>query len=231
MLGDLRMLLDEVTLLPVVTKADASPTLLSRMNSRFAPLLNLARLFLSDEAFRLSRGDTETFAFVFDMNILFENFLTEFIRRHRFEILPEDLQICDILPQTKGATRHLADRDGNSVFRMKPDLAFRNAEKRFPLLIDAKYKKLSKDDLRLGISQADFYQMHAYAHRFDCPQITLIYPQTAEMEENLRVNFRLQQSEVIIKAATIDLRLKLTNRTEREKLINELKEILEFSHE
>jgi 5-methylcytosine-specific restriction enzyme subunit McrC len=225
LLGDLRMLMDEVNLLPHITVADASASLLSRMNSRFLPLLNLARLFLDNSAIQLSISDTESFAFVFDMNALFESFLIEFIRRHRLEILPEDLQMCDFLPQTKGSTRHLAHREERDVFQLKPDLAFQDKTQKFPLLVDAKYKRLAEQDLRLGVSQSDFYQMHAYAHRFECPRIVLIYPQSSENEKKLRVNFRLHNYEVVIQAATIDLGLKLSRVSERNKLISELKEI------
>jgi 5-methylcytosine-specific restriction enzyme subunit McrC len=225
LLGDLRVLMDEVTLLSHITAADAKPSLLSRMNSRFLPLLNLARLFLDESAIQLSSGDTESFAFVFDMNALFENFLIEFIRRHRFEILPEPLQLCDFLPQTRGATRFLAHREATSVFQLKPDLAFQDDNQNFPLLVDAKYKRLNEQDLRLGVSQSDFYQMHAYAHRFECQRIVLIYPQTSDTEKKLRVSFRLQNHEVIIQAATINLGLKLSKISERNRLINELKEI------
>lgn len=229
LLGDLRMLLDEVMLFPHITAADASPSLLSRMNSRFLPLLNLARLFLDDSTIQLSSGGTESFAFVIDMNALFENFLIEFIRQHRFEILPAHLQLCDFLPQTKGATRFLAHRETKSVFQLKPDLAFQDENHNFPLLVDAKYKRLTEQDLRLGVSQSDFYQMHAYAHRFEAPRIVLVYPQTSENEKKLRVSFRLQNHEVIIQATTIDLRLRLSKISERNKLINELKEIFSSS--
>jgi 5-methylcytosine-specific restriction enzyme subunit McrC len=182
-------------------------------------------MFLDSGAVQLSTGDTESFAFVFDMNLLFESFLVEFIRRHRFDILSEHLQPCGILPQTKGATRYLAHRENKSVFQLKPDLAFRDEAHRFPLLLDAKYKRLTAQDVKLGISQADFYQMHAYAHRYEAPRILLIYPQTSENGQRLRASFRLQNHDVIIQAATIDLRLKLSKMSERNKLIKELNEI------
>ncbi len=67
--------------------------------------------------------------------------------------------------------------------------------------------------------------MHAYAHRFECQRIVLIYPQTSDTEKKLRVSFRLQNHEVIIQAATINLGLKLSKISELNRLINELKEI------
>src|SRR5205085_2240053 len=164
LLDELRQWLDEVTLLPRLTAADAAPMLLTRLNQRFAPLLNLARLFLSGSAVQLSAGDLDTFAFVFDMNQLFESFIINFIRRHRAEVLPPTLASCDLLAQTRGATRYLARNiRGREVFQLKPDLAFRQADTAqqkdaFPLLLDAKYKRLDAADARLGISQTDFYQ-------------------------------------------------------------------------
>src|SRR5205823_9114854 len=94
LLGDLRQLMDEVSLLSFVSAADASSTLLTRLNQRYAPLLNLARLFLDGGAIQLAADDLSMFAFVFDMNQLFEAFVANFIRRHRDEILPPALQKC-----------------------------------------------------------------------------------------------------------------------------------------
>lgn len=116
LLGDLRQWMDEVTLLPSVTAADASPTLLTRLNQRYAPLLNLARLFLDGGAIQLAADDLTTFAFVFDMNQLFEAFVANFIRRHREEILPPTLSECDMLIQSRGATCFLARTNGKPFF-------------------------------------------------------------------------------------------------------------------
>jgi len=224
-LGELRQWMDEVTLLLSVTATDASPSLLTRLNRRYEPLLNLARLFLAGGALQLTAGKLTTFAFVFDMNQLFEAFLVNFIRRHRQQILPPHLQNCDLLPQSRGATLYLARTKSQSVFQLKPDLAFRK-DSEFPLLLDAKYKRLTQADAKLGISQADLYQMHAYAHRYDCPLILLIYPQTVDMPEPLYRRFTLEIGNHSIAAATIDVRANLRMRSERQRLIGELEQIL-----
>ena len=207
--------------------------LLTRLNQRFAPLLNLARLFLSGSAVQLSAGDLDTFAFVFDMNQLFESFIINFIRRHRAEVLPPTLASCDLLAQTRGATRYLARNiRGREVFQLKPDLAFRQADTAqqkdaFPLLLDAKYKRLDAADARLGISQTDFYQMHAYAQRYACPRMLLIYPQTAEMDMPLRAQFKLIENDKRIEVATIDLRVDLSTSEGKRNLIGQFKRLLQ----
>jgi 5-methylcytosine-specific restriction enzyme subunit McrC len=225
MLGELRHWMDDVTLLSTVTVAEASPALLTRLNQHYEPLLNLARLFLAGGALQLAAGELTAFAFVFDMNQLFEAFLVNFIRRHRQDILPPDLQRCDLLPQSRGATLYLARTESRSVFQLRPDLAFRK-DRTFPILLDAKYKRLSQADAKLGVSQDDFYQMHAYAHRYDCPLVLLIYPQTADMPEPLYSRFTLESNSRVIAAATIDVRAELRLRSERQRLIRELKQIL-----
>jgi 5-methylcytosine-specific restriction enzyme subunit McrC len=225
MLGELRQWMAEVTLLSTVTAPEASPALLTRLNRRYEPLLNLARLFLAGGALQLTTGRLSTFAFVFDMNRLFEAFLVNFVRRHQQEILPPDLRDCDLLPQSHGATLYLARTGARNVFRLMPDLAFRQGEA-FPLLLDAKYKRLNQADAKLGVSQDDFYQMHAYAHRYGCPLVVLIYPQTVDMPEPLYRRFALKSGDHSIAAATIDLRAELRSWREQQRLIGELRWIL-----
>ncbi|MGI8732798.1 MAG: McrC family protein [Pyrinomonadaceae bacterium] len=226
LLGELRQWLDEVTLLPRVTTQDANPAQLTRLNERFRPLLNLARLFLDGGTLRMAAGDLSSFAFVFDMNQLFEAFIASVIHRHRSEILDERLAACDLLVQSRGASLFLATRGNRNVFQTKPDFSIRGKENKFPLLIDTKYKHLDKNDRKLGISHTDFYQMHAYAHRYQCPRVVLIYPQTTGTNEPVREYFPLHSGSMRIEAATVDLRLDMRDLRSRQHLVNELKTIL-----
>ncbi len=224
----LRSQMDDVTLLPVVAAFDASPTLLTRLHPEYVPLLTLARLFLDGGSLQLSGGDRETFAFVFDMNRLFESFVFGFLRRHRASILPSSLAECSLLPQSQGIARHLARCDDRAVFRLEPDLALRSPDGTFPLLLDTKYKSLSPTTSRTaGISPADMYQMHAYARRYACPRILLLYPQTAGMASPLRLRFDLEGGGTI-EAATLDLRVELGKPEGIQQLIDEMRKILEI---
>lgn len=225
-LGELRQWMDEVTLSSRVTAADANPVQLTRLNERFRPLLNLARLFLEGGTLQMTAGDVSSFAFVFDMNQLFEAFIASVIHRHRSEILDDQLADCELLIQSRGASLFLARRGERNVFQTKPDLAVRRGLAGFPLLIDTKYKRLDKNDLRLGVSQTDFYQMHAYAHRYECPRVVLLYPQIEGTPEPLRECFPLHSGREVIEAATVDLRMDMRNRQSRQHLVQELKAIL-----
>jgi 5-methylcytosine-specific restriction enzyme subunit McrC len=228
MLGELRQWMEEVTLVPNVTAQTANPSQLTRLNERYRPLLNLARVFLDGGALQMAVGDLTTFAFVFDMNQLFEKFITGFVHRHSLDILSDELKACDFLPQSRGASRYLAKRDEKTVFQTKPDIAFRNGE-HFPLLVDTKYKRLDERDRKLGVSQADFYQMHAYAHRYACSRVLLLYPQTAGSSGATRACFKLEECPHTVEVSTVNLNANLNSKGDRQKLIAELR--LSFSQE
>lgn len=226
MLGDLQQWMEEVSFKPHLTAAEANASVLTRLNRRFAPLLNLALLFIEGGALQLKAGDAETFSFTFDMNKLFEAFVVNFIRRHREEILPPALSGCELLPQSNGATRHLARSGDRQVFLLKPDLVFRRGGSYFPLLVDAKYKRLDSADAKLGVSEADFYQMNAYARRYDCARVVLIYPQTAGTPQPTRARFTVNDADISIAAATVNLQVALQSSRGRALMIGELKNIL-----
>jgi len=228
LLFDLREWLAEVTLLPHMTAAAASPVLISRLNQQYEPLLNLARLFLEGGSLQLVGGTLASFTFTFDMARLFEAFVAGFIKRHRERVLPPSLQGCDLLPQAVGDQRYLATtptkKDTEEVFRLKPDLALRLAGN-YPLLLDTKYKELAAEERSLGVSQADIYQMHAYARRYNCPRVVLLYPQTASMGEPLYREFQLDGGSLVV-VATIDLQGELWKEAERGRMIKSLQKAI-----
>lgn len=223
LLGELRGAMESVTLATHLTPADVPPGLIDRLSERYAPLLNLARLFLDSGSLELTRGDVHSFAFVFNMNQLFEAFLVAFIRRHRATILSDALRDCALEPQSKGSARHLALTEaGRPSFLLKPDLALRQGDS-FPLLLDAKYKRLTDQERQMGVSTGDFYQMFAYAQRYRAPHVVVIYP---KMYETHRLRFTLVNHAATISVATINLHRDLRRPQELRALARELNEIL-----
>jgi 5-methylcytosine-specific restriction enzyme subunit McrC len=229
MLGELRQWMDEVTLVGHITERHVNGLQLTRLNERYRPLLNLARMFLDSGALQIAAGDLSTFAFVFDMNQLFEKFIAGFIHRYAAQVLSDELKACDFLPQSRGASLHLARRDEKKVFQTRPDIAFRSGGEKFPLLIDTKYKRLNERDTKLGVSQSDFYQMHAYAHRYSCSRVILLYPQINGVKESPKACFKLERCNHTVEVASVNLCVDLGVKTERQKLVNELKTL--FSRE
>lgn len=226
LLGGLREILDDITLVPVATVEDANQVVFNRLNARYEPLCNLARLFLDGGALQTTSGDTSLFAFVFDMNAVFEGFVAGFLRRHRSTALPAELQQHTLRPQSYGRALYLAQSEGKQLFRLKPDMVFHQGSAT-DLIVDTKYKRLDPDDRKLGISEADFYQMYAYAGRYQCSRVLLLYPQSAEVPDAIRRQFNVQGSiDATISAATLDIRRDLGRNSERAALAAELRTIL-----
>jgi 5-methylcytosine-specific restriction enzyme subunit McrC len=198
--------------------------LFTRLNQRFLPAFNLARLFLENHAFQLAAGKRDTFAFAFDMNRLFEEFVYRFIARHRQRILTNGWGEVQLRAQAKGRPTYLAERlpDGKAVFRLAPDILFTKPSGRAVLILDTKYKELAANQRRLGISESDMYQMLAYAVALDCPRTLLLYPQRAGSPPT-SARFETLGHPHSVRVATINLRQPLDHPDE---LIQELNSML-----
>lgn len=157
---------------------------LDRMSERFSLCLGMARLFLHGATSGLYAGDQNSFALLFDMNNLFERFVARTLRRRLrgsgFEVSIQD------------SSHHLV-RDLEShqrLFRLRPDIVVRKDG--FPVcVVDTKWKRLSPEERKLGISQGDMYQMLAYAEGYATSAVLLIYPWDPAGGDHLSVRKRL----------------------------------------
>jgi 5-methylcytosine-specific restriction enzyme subunit McrC len=198
----------------------------TRLNENYRPVFNLARLFIEGHVIEPSVGLSNAFAFTFDMNLLFERFIARFIKENRDEILPEYLRKCNIYLQAITNRLPLAkDSRGNNTFYMQPDIIFKEGDT-VKLILDTKYKILNKKDKKFGISPSDMYQMAAYASTYDCNNVILLYPRTADVDESKLEEYELKKINCRIKVSTVDLRVDLTETKNKMKLINEISKIL-----
>jgi 5-methylcytosine-specific restriction enzyme subunit McrC len=151
----LRTILAEVSELPVGAAVEAPA--ITRLNERYAPALALAELILSSASVGSGVGTTASTTFVFDMNKVFEDFVTialrESLTRHGGELKDQ--------VREKRLSTHIA---------LKPDLAwFRDGK--WAAVLDVKYKPL-KDE---RFPNADAYQMLAYTLAFGLEKGWLVY--------------------------------------------------------
>lgn len=146
----------------------------SRNNERFRPYVDFASLVLAGQSPAPARGRVQTFSLLFPMDDLFEEFVGRFLLRHASQIgLQRDL----IRLQAVGHRRWLLrDKDQRGKFRLKPDVLLLGSGGGVAGIIDTKWKRLSPDEPKQGVSQSDLYQLYAYARRYDCPRSTLLYP-------------------------------------------------------
>jgi 5-methylcytosine-specific restriction enzyme subunit McrC len=153
---------------------------LNRMSERYSMCLGLAKLFLRGSTSDLYGGPQDSFALLFDMNALFELYIGKVIRR-TLRPLGHDVRL-------QHAQHHLV-RDTTTkdkLFQLRPDIVVFCSGK-CCCVVDTKWKQLKVAERKLGVLQADLYQMLAYAQRYDCNAVLLLYPLGAYSADHLSV--------------------------------------------
>ena len=149
-----------------------------RLNNRFKESFEFAILLLQ-KSIPLFSKDKKSFAFLFDMNELFEKFIGK--------------MILSLDPKTK-----LQHHEEFNDLKLKPDIITSN------MIIDTKYKILrSKEDLETS----DKYQMFVYGTNFEVKNTMLLYPKHPKHLEYFDYELRLgkNEKEIGLKIKSIDL--------------------------
>jgi 5-methylcytosine-specific restriction enzyme subunit McrC len=207
LLTDLETWLQPVRLLGQISQADLNQVTFTRLNERFYPAFQLARLFLEGLSVQLFAGRQRAFAFVFDMDRLFEQFVMGFLRTYSKRILPEDWRDLPIEAQGGMPMRHMIQPPNPSekpMFHLKPDILLGSSGQR-RLIIDTKNKALPLQKPYRGVAEDDAYQMLAYATRFHCPNILLLYPHTFGAEVFSAKSLGVEQTSIRFFVATFNL--------------------------
>ena len=163
----LRRSLGDVTVLNV---GAALPTVaFTRLNHRYRPATTLATLILRARSIEFDDPDVPGTAFLFDMNQVYEDFLTVALRR--------------ALEARGGrvAGQYRTYLDEASRIVIKPDVTWW-LRSRCHAVVDAKYKAVSGGP----IPSSDVYQVFAYCTAMNLPVGHLVYP-TGEAEPTVHV--------------------------------------------
>lgn len=153
-------------------KTDFEKIKLNRQMKDYEQVLLWCKTFLFENSFSPYKGDDIAFALLFDMNLLFESYVYDYLRREgKFE---------NIKNQDK--EHHLAYENQNGKFALKPDIVIDEGK----IIIDTKWKILSLEKSNQGISQSDMYQLYAYGTKYQsCEKLYLIYPKDGDIKESL----------------------------------------------
>lgn len=154
-----------------VSSTDVEQVTLGRNEKRFHDIVRLCAIFIKSLNPGTGAGNSRVFSLLFDMNQLFEAWVAAILK-------PLALQLGWKLKE-QGPKRYMAYRADidKSVFQMKPDICFVDRSGNPVLIVDTKWKLLATEDAKLGVSQADLYQMQAYGNRYGVPYLCLVYPQ------------------------------------------------------
>lgn len=171
---------DEVTDKQIEAKA-IDQLSLNRNEKRYEEILRLCSIFIQALNPGTGAGDQRVFSLMFDMNQLFESWVASMLKPLAFKY---GWRLKEQGPKRYMAYRADIDRH---VFQMKPDISFIDGSGKTVLIADAKWKLLTPEEAKLGVSQADLYQMQAYGNRYHCRLLSLIYPHQALCTEQYRL--------------------------------------------
>ncbi len=207
MLADLENWLQPVQLPAQLSLVDLDHIEFNRLNERFYPAFQLARLLLEGLTVQLLAGGQRTIAFVFDMDRLFEQFIASFLQTYSRLILPEKWRDLPIELQGCISKRHLVlpmSPSEKPMFPLKPDIVL-GLPGQPNLIIDTKNKALPLKQSFRAVAESDAYQMLAYATQFHCRSILLLYPHTLGAEEFLPKMLMVEQTSIRLFVATLNL--------------------------
>lgn len=192
-------------------KEDFSKVKSNRQMKDYDLILLWCKTFLLNNSFSPYHGNELAFALLFDMNLLFENYVYTYLKKEGgfFHIRAQDKQ------------HHLAYSEDYGRFRLMPDIVINDGE----IIADTKWKILSEDKNHQGVSQSDMYQLYAYGTKYkNCNFMYLIYPKDKDIdaksynyfktldEKNLHLNlifFDVQNNEFFINEKIKGKRFKL----------------------
>ena len=129
-----------------------------RLNEHYRGVVSLSRLVLRHGAFESRRGEVRASGFLMDMNIVFQEFVTQALQ-----------EALGVSAHTFGE-RSISSLDEGGRVRLRPDLTWWDGGT-CTFVGDAKYKRIRDE----RVPNADLYQMLAYVTALDLPGGLLIY--------------------------------------------------------
>jgi 5-methylcytosine-specific restriction enzyme subunit McrC len=177
-------------------KNDFSKVRLDRQMKDYEQVILWCRTFLLENSFSPYKGNDVAFALLFDMNLLFESYVYDYLRKHgEYDtITAQDNQ------------HHLAYLNGNGKFKLKPDIVI-NKNTDSVIVADTKWKILSEEKTHQGIAQADMYQLFAYGTKYEnCKEMYLIYPYD-KVEDGNFYEYYKEEGKLHLKVLFFDLSL------------------------
>ncbi|MBO1626147.1 McrC family protein [Bacillus arachidis] len=177
---ELRKLLANFELVELSTtiEKDFAQVKIDRNSKDYETVLNWSKFFLRNQSFTTFVGTSFVQALLFPMDRVFEDYvgrnLRRMIQQKEWSISLQDRQY------------HLFEKQ----FALRPDIVLRNEVEQRTIIIDTKWKLLKNTpSSNYGISQADMYQMYAYAKKYGTNEIWLLYPINDEFKGNEEICF------------------------------------------
>lgn len=145
-----------------VTEATFDKLVWNRKNQSYQKAIDIAKLLLLQYHPDVSQGKTDVLALMFDMNLLWEQFVYVSLRKYK----PADTTI------TAQSSKFFWKPDNGYRSSIRPDIVINKDHPEKCIVLDTKWKNLkgynpSPDDLR---------QMYVYHEYYGASKVALVYP-------------------------------------------------------
>lgn len=190
-----------------------------RLLGDFEYFLSFSRFYINNQTMT-NHNSTDNSSFIFNIAMadVYQDYISELLKEYSSEIVdPYQLR-------AQQSDHHLVYTSGNKgKLKLIPDIIIQSNN--LPLvIIDTKYKLLERNSPRNGVRSSDLYQMFGYYHKYNKPQIILLYPQYKE-EFNDQYYF-YKENIGPLNVVTIDLNDDIFTKSGELALVNRLKEII-----
>ena len=183
---EIRQLLGSFELVPpsVNYDKDFAKVVINRNTKDYEVLIKWSKVFLKNKSFTTFSGTDRARALLFPMEKVFESYVAKYMKKvfgkAGFTVSVQD----------KG--HYLFNKLNNETynkFALRPDLVVTRDDGKV-FILDTKWKSLINDKRKnYGISQADMYQMYAYAKKYDTSEVWVLYPVNEEMKNEGVIRF------------------------------------------
>ena len=133
----------------------------NRKTESYKNAINIARLLLLNYHPDITRGANDVLALMFDMNILWEQFVYTSLRKNKE-------YDTEIVAQT---TKYFWKSKTGSTSKMRPDILIKRKGK-LNIVLDTKWKNIKG----ANPSPVDLRQMYTYLNYYQAQKVALIYP-------------------------------------------------------
>ena len=166
-------------------KNDFASMKVTRGMDHYQKPLAWARLILEGITPLSMQGKAEAISLLFPMEAVFEAYVGSILRKQLKT--PYSLK-------EQARSQYLVEFNNSRWFNLRPDLLVEKHGKPF-IVMDTKWKLIdstkSNGKDKMGMSQADFYQMFAYGHKYlkGEGELVLIYPKTESFNQPVPFSF------------------------------------------
>ena len=158
---------------------------LDRTIQHWESVFTKARWLLSGLYPDVRTGDAAGSALLFNMEKLFETVLGLRLR-HECRLHSSDRFSVALQGPRKNLT--------TVGFQLRPDMVIQSTDETLAIF-DAKWKRLNLWEPNSGVSSSDAYQMNAYASRYSCKRLALVYPAFGDCPPGRITEFTLATKE------------------------------------